>query len=766
MLLLLALVSLLPHLPALMGMTYYFRDFTLTFYPLRLFQAREIAAGRWPFWNPYVNEGTFALPAFYPIDLLHAFWPGPAAVSRLLALHFPLAAAACYALARQLGAGRFGAFVAGCGYALGGLAVSSLNLYVFLQALALAPLTVVGLRRAASSGGRAIVVAALVVAAALSTLALEFVAQGLLLGAVLAVIGPRAGLAARRVAASVFLGLGLAAVPVAIVAGVFSETVRGGGFAPSVAFSYQVHPVGLLQALVPGLFGSLGAPLEHWWGGRFFTTGFPYFATIYVGPLLVGLALVGTGSLEPRRRNVLLAMAGLGLWYSLGSWGGLAPLLSHWPLLRSFRFPSKALLLPFLVLVILAGLGADRLRLGSGWRPFLLACLAQGGLVAALGSVVLTARPALGSWLALSPSVSAEMGRAVPLACLGSAALALAAALLGWFALRGRLPAGQAALLIAALAVADLVREAAVVNPVTSEAFFKPLPQISALRLDALGGSRVFSYGVQYSPRFKAFLSARRPGTGLWAFFVNRQLLAPFNNVIDHVETAEGLDRTAFLPHSPALAIQDYDPRAVSEILPRLRNAAVSRVVSVDPLEHPDLRLLAEVAGGPPGIEIFVYELRDSWPRAYVGCRLRTPGSARQATADVLSDDFDPRRDVSLDEPGRAECSQGDASLAFSYPGEETYDSSSDGNGYLVARASYARGWSATVDGQAARVLRANGVQRAVAVGAGRHRVVFRYEPPGLRAGVAIMLAAALAAAAVWLAPVLRRHSPPASGPR
>src|SRR4029079_18087119 len=119
----------------------------------RLFQAREIAVGHWPFWNPYVNEGTFALPAFYPMDLLHALWPGPVAVSRLLVLHFPLAALACYALARELGADRFGGFVAGGVYALGGLTISSLNLYVFLQALALAPLTIVGLRRAATSGG-------------------------------------------------------------------------------------------------------------------------------------------------------------------------------------------------------------------------------------------------------------------------------------------------------------------------------------------------------------------------------------------------------------------------------------------------------------------------------------------------------------------------------------------------------------------------------------------------------------------------------------
>src|SRR5262249_57985301 len=182
-LLLTALVSLLPDLSALLPLrTYYFRDFSVTFYPLRLFAARELAAGRWPSWNPYIYEGSFFLPILYPPDLLHVLFPGPVAVSWPLTLHFPLAALAAYALARELGAEPPGAFVAGAVYSLGGLALSSLNLYVFLQALGWTPIVVLALRRAAQRGGRAIGAAAIVVGIALSTLAVEFVAQALVLG--------------------------------------------------------------------------------------------------------------------------------------------------------------------------------------------------------------------------------------------------------------------------------------------------------------------------------------------------------------------------------------------------------------------------------------------------------------------------------------------------------------------------------------------------------------------------------------------------------
>jgi len=185
--LLLVPVALLTDLAAALPLqTYYFRDFSVTFYPLRAFATRELSEGRLPFWNPYIFEGSFAVPALYPPELLHALAPGPLLVSWLLTLHLPLAALAAFWLARELGAGRAGAFTAGVAYALGGLALSSLNLYVFLQALALAPFVVGFLRRAAAGSGREVAAAAVTVALALSTLAVEFVGQALLLGLLLA----------------------------------------------------------------------------------------------------------------------------------------------------------------------------------------------------------------------------------------------------------------------------------------------------------------------------------------------------------------------------------------------------------------------------------------------------------------------------------------------------------------------------------------------------------------------------------------------------
>ena len=50
-------------------------DFTGQYYPLQLFSARELAAGRLPAWDPYLNAGQPGLAdiqtgALYPLNLL------------------------------------------------------------------------------------------------------------------------------------------------------------------------------------------------------------------------------------------------------------------------------------------------------------------------------------------------------------------------------------------------------------------------------------------------------------------------------------------------------------------------------------------------------------------------------------------------------------------------------------------------------------------------------------------------------------------------
>jgi hypothetical protein len=716
----LAFASLLPHLRALWpDLTYYFRDFTVTFYPLRAFWARELGAGRWPGWNPYVYEGVATLPVLYPPDLLHVLSPSPAFVSWLLTLHFPLAALAAWALARDLGLGRAGAFVAGAVFALGGLCLSSLNLYVFLQALALSPLLVLALRRAAERGGRSIPAAAVVLALALSTLAVEFVAQAALVGVLLGLTrSPRARPAA-RLAVALAVGAGLAAVPVLVTAGVLRESVRGAGFAPEVALGNAVHPAALLQLLVPDLFGSLAAPVEAWWGGRFFDKGFPYLVSLYVGPLALALAAAGTSgsTVDKRRTAVLLGAGAIGLWYALGKPAGLAALVAHLPGTSWFRFPSKAMLLPYLAVAILAGAGADLLARGHAWRRFAGACAIVAAVALALAGVLALSGGMVAAWAGVPDGLFPAVRRTIVAQAVVAAALALTGSLLATLVRRGRLGAVRAVGFLTALLVADLARAGTGLNPQGPPAMFAALPELAAERLFALGGGRVFSHGLDESPAFLRFLRSDTPGRGLWSFFLSRQMLVPYTSVLDRVETAHGKDLTSFVPRGPELQKGELHPANVGRILGRLRAAAVSRVLSLDALDHADLHLRARVPAGPPQMWIHVYELRAPAPRTAF------------ATGTV--------RALKLD------------------PGEQEYDVEAERAGALVVRDSHARGWRAWVDGAPAPVGKAEGRYRSVAVPAGRHRVRFAYAPPGLAAGVAVMGVSLAAAAALARKPVV-----------
>jgi hypothetical protein len=248
------------------------------------------------------------------------------------------------------------------------------------------------------------------------------------------------------------------------------------------------------------------------------------------------------------------------------------------------------------------------------------------------------------------------------------------------------------------------------------------------------------------------------PTLGLTSFFVHRQLLGPYANVLDGIEAAEATDITSFVPRERELGPEDYDPARAGALVPWLRNAGVARVLSLDPLADQALVPLARVEAGPPGVAVHVYGF-DTWPRASLACRASPVASREQALALPYRKDFDPWREVALEQqPGEgpddalaATCTKGRARRTAFSAARESYEVETNASAYLVVRASYARGWRASVDGVPAPVQRANGKHRAVAVNAGRHEVVLWYEPPFLVAGIAVSLASLVAAALLFV---------------
>jgi hypothetical protein len=718
-----ALLALVPFLRGLAsGASFYFRDLALYFLPMRRFALEGLAAGELRFWNPYVHEGVpLSLPAIgYPVDLLQLLRPDPAGVSAVLALHVPLAAVLFFVLARGLSLGRVAAAGGALVYALGGFVLSSLNLYVHLQAAAWAPLVVLALARVLGGGGRrATATAALVLALALSTTGVEITGQAVVAAIVVGGVGRDAR---SRGLAALALGLGAAIVaPVLLlVAGQVGGSARGQGFPTDVVLAHSVHPFTLVQTVVGGLYGNLSNVAGEWWGQNFFPRGFPYILSLYLGAATLALAWVGARSGHRLARR-LVVLTALGLVAAVGRWSGLATVVDAVPPLHLFRFPVKAFFTVHLAVALLASMGLSALAESEGGRPWRRLALWAGALGALLAAFPLAPRlmPATIAAFArgfFPPGLAVEVRAALLARILGDGAVGGAAALsLGAIAvlvLRSAVPAPRASWMVAALVAADLLRAGAGLNPMVTASFYRPSPSLE-VRLPSLRRARVFTCSVEESPAYLGARAARGSDHEAWSFAVLLETLTPAFNVPLRVATAMSPDLTMLVPGDRVLSPDEASCRDLDAIVPRLREAAVGTVVAVDLLKHPDLEADGVVAPARIApVAVHLYRLRAPRPR------VEASGDARVVETTYGTNDV---------------------SIVVEASGSEE----------VVLRDGWAPGWTARVDGQPAD-LRASGRHRSVRVPPGTHRVVMDYRPPGLplglgTSGLALAVAIALA---------------------
>ena len=185
---------------------------------------------------------------------------------------------------------------------------------------------------------------------------------------------------------------------------------------------------------------------------------------------------------------------------------------------------------------------------------------------------------------------------------------------------------------------------------------------------------------------------------------VLREALTPEFNVSYGVRTALSIDRTGFSPSSRVLSPELATCRDFVRIAPTLRAAGVSRVVSLDPLNEPGLRLLTAVS--PPRITpvtIRIYELEGARPR--------------------------------FDRPVALRGDQSDRMLL-----EVTVEEASA----LNILDPFAPGWSATVNGIERPIIRSVDGHRAILLEKGKNEVRMFYQPPGLMMGLGISALASI----------------------
>lgn len=196
-------------------------------------------------------------------------------------------------------------------------------------------------------------------------------------------------------------------------------------------------------------------------------------------------------------------------------------------------------------------------------------------------------------------------------------------------------------------------------------------------------------------------------------------------------------------------------------------------------LTAPGVQPLSAAQGGPPQRLPVVYDGPDARvflnprgaPRALVAARVRVVGGEAQARALLAEASFDARREAVVERAdaggpagtggvaGVAEGPVVHGTVAVSDPSNARVlmRATLDRRGLVVLNDSWAPGWSVTVDGKPAPVLRVDDVMRGVAVPAGSHRIEWSYRVPGLRAGALLSVVALLGCVALLAVALLAR---------
>jgi hypothetical protein len=732
-------------------------------------------SGEFPLWCPFCFAGLpfvsdIQAAIFYPPHwlflLLPVEWLGPA-ISWSIVAHVLLSGIGMYLYARSRGLSRPGAFIAAAGLMFAGKWMMHLldGGHYILIGLAWLPLVLLALERSLSRRSFAWATAA---GCGYGLLVLgthpqwTFYASGFVL---LWTLGPAIKAYApgdrRRLILSlawwailgawaVIIGLGLGAVQLLPSAEVAPFTSRGGG----LEIGDGLH--GAFRTLI-GLVGPAvidSPPLLRWedHGG---------FGLLWIASAVWAVFL--TGRRLRWECGVCLAL----FLFALG--GALAA--QALPGFRLFRVPSRILIVAGFPVAFLVGSATDALFGGVDESQLQRCSRVLGRLSVAV--VILAGGFALRLIFVDGAPVRFDLYWVVAPLCAAAT-----------FALLRRLKGMPARSLLSAWIVLLLVDVMGLSWPLVEVTPPGPLYEmpacVRALTEDRQVGERVWDWGLPVRP-------AHTP-LGEGAPMAMMHGIEPVRgyNPMDLLRYKEYLQ---FIGDEdrPLVPLRDTLTYPVMGDLPAIRNKTLADLLGVRyllqpsewPVEGPGWRRYAEDSSPtvpgflPEGQQKLppytVWENTTALPKAFVVTEaMALPADRPEALRALKATDF--RRRVLLEgisadanPPTTTEESETPSSTLrpvaiCDYRPNRIALSVSDGSaGYLVLTDIWYPGWECTIDGQPARILRANYLFRAIELPAGAHQVVYTFEPPSYRHGRTISLATLAVSALILMGAASRR---------
>lgn len=747
------------------GESFFGRDVTPFFYPMKQYLAEAVRSGGLPLWNPLVAGGepflaTLQPGVLYPGSVLLYLLPFPHSVDWLIVLHFGFAGVGWILLLRREGLSPAAATLGALAFVLGGFFVSLGNFVNNLQTMSWAPwlLLTWGLYL---RDGRPIRLLAFTGACVAAFLGGEPQILALLLAVVFArgVLGLSPAVVSRARQAMAFATAGILALLVAgfqLVPFVefVGQSVRTLPLDVSFTASRSQEPAGLLHLLIPPALGhgDFGFTVSF-----LASAGVPWLLSLYPGVVVAGFVGLGLCAASRRERTFWIAASALGLVLALGVHTPVYPAVFEvLPPLRAFRYPEKFALVFALAVPFLAAAGFDRWRAGATSGRFAWS-LAAAGIVYALLAVALGLQPEVVAALCAANGTPLLCGEpAVAAALYTNVALRLAVLLLavaGTLVLsrRGTLSSTWAGRALVMLAALDLVSAHRPVNPSVDSAIYTTRPW--AAEALAPEFDRRNEYRFRGTPVGAAMGEvAQVPGAHeLSNMYLDLQALGPNTAQAFGFPQQDGLQgvelQSVSMTHDAAIhGWADSDVRFLQMMNVRYYADPTAGAHS--------MRGLVEVARHPE-LPIRLFRVPDPLPRAFIASGWDVADDPAGALRRSLQADVPPRRVLLEREP------PGDVSARPATSGRIVAATWESDRVRLITRTSspamlvlldrWYPGWSVRVDGAPALLHRANGAFRAVRVPAGESDVEFVYAPASLVIGTWLsVLGLACCAALGW----------------
>jgi len=701
------------------------------FLPQFAFLAHALHSGQSPFWTPNVFAGMpqIADPQsliFAPFFLLAAaLVPEPSFVLEdgIVFAMLAMGGLALMAYFRDRGWGAAGALIAALAFAFGGSAAWRIQHTGQAMSLSWLPVTLWLLARALDRRSAAYGAAAGAVAAFLVLGRDQVAFLGVLTLAAYALYrvatddAPAVTAIAPLLAGAV-VGAAIIAVPLAFTLELAANSNR-----PEIdldgAHKGSLPPASFFTLLSANMFGTDG-PLAAFWGppvGEKDLFLARNMTDVYAGEvtLVAFLGALGRRFLEDREARFFAAALVFFALYALGRYTPAFALFYHIPGVDLWRRPADATFLFGFALAILAGYGLTLIERGAA-KPRARLAAAMAGLFALAVA-----------YAAMKDHLAQAIGPLAISAAFAASAAALVVAA-GARKLRGLALLGALAL----LTTADLA-----VNNGPNESTALPPEQFDALRPDSKDPVIAF-----LKERLKENAAPDRR---------DRVELAAIDFHWPNATLVHGLDHD--LGYNPirlkifedATGAGDHlalpEQREFSKLYPAYRSPlsdmlGLRYVATGVPIEEIDKRYK------PGDLEeltrigkVHIYENKSAYPRVMVAtCAMHVDFARMVATGEWPEADY--RETVLLEEPPLCHTRKdlgADAARAriVSYANTEVVVEAHapPGGGWLILNDVWHPWWFATLDGEAAEILRANVLFRAVAIPEGRHEARFVFRP-------------------------------------